>query len=292
MDAALFPSTFRRELLPFGPGVRPAQEREEARDARRAKPQPAQEGKHGSDLRIQGLAKQFGDKPVLTAIDLHVKPGEFVAIVGRSGCGKSTLLRLALGLEAPNAGAITIDGVASEAGGAARARFVFQEHRLLPWERIADNVALGAPRTLPKAERLAVAEAALERVGLGGRGRDRPSVLSGGQRQRVALARALVSAPQLLALDEPMGALDALTKIEMQHLLESVWRAEGFTALLVTHDVAEAVSLADRIVVMENGRIAHEEAITLPRPRRHGDEEAVRIERRILDRLLSVPAGA
>ena len=292
MDAALFPSTFRREFLPFGPGVRPAQEREEARDARRAKPQPAQEGKRGSDLRIQGLAKQFGDKPVLTAIDLHVKPGEFVAIVGRSGCGKSTLLRLALGLEAPNAGAITIDGVASEAGGAARARFVFQEHRLLPWERIADNVALGAPRTLPKAERLAVAEAALERVGLGGRGRDRPSVLSGGQRQRVALARALVSAPQLLALDEPMGALDALTKIEMQHLLESVWRAEGFTALLVTHDVAEAVSLADRIVVMENGRIAHEETITLPRPRRHGDEEAVRIERRILDRLLSVPAGA
>ncbi|GGD98234.1 aliphatic sulfonates import ATP-binding protein SsuB [Aureimonas endophytica] len=287
MDAAFFPSVFRREALPFGPGVRPEAERQAVSDRRVAGRRPSGAPAGGAALSIEGVGKRFGDKTVLAGIDLKAAPGEFVAIVGRSGCGKSTLLRLALGLERPEEGTIAIDGKAPGAGGEADARFVFQEPRLLPWERVVDNVALGAPRHLKPAERRDLAEATLARVGLEGRGAERPAVLSGGQRQRVALARAIVSRPRLLALDEPLGALDALTRIEMQRLLETVWQAERFTVLLVTHDVAEAVALADRVVLMEDGRIAYEEAIDLPRPRRHGDAEAGRIERRILDRLLA-----
>ena len=132
-----------------------------------------------------------------------------------------------------------------------------------------------------------IAKDVLAQVGLAGRDHDWPAVLSGGQKQRVALARALASHPRLLAFDEPLGALDALTRIEMQDLIERVWRAKGFTAIVVTHDVAEAVALADRILVLEEGRVAMDVPVHLPRPRRRGDPEAAAIEGRILERLLS-----
>jgi sulfonate transport system ATP-binding protein len=163
-------------------------------------------------------------------------------------------------------------------------RIMFQDARLLPWKRVLDNVALG----LPNDQRAAASEV-LSRVGLSDRGGDWPARLSGGQRQRVALARALVHNPRLLLLDEPLGALDALTRIEMHRLIESLWRASGFTALLVTHDVQEAIALADRVILIEDGRIALDETIHLARPRSHGDAGFAALEKRILDRVLQKP---
>ena len=231
---------------------------------------------------IRGLVKRFGDKPVLDGIDLTVPQGQFVAIIGKSGCGKSTLLRLLAGLDEPTEGVI-------EHGGSGRAavdtRIMFQEPRLLPWARVVDNVAVGLTGIAKGAPARERAAARLAEVGLAERGGDWPSVLSGGQRQRVALARALVGEPRILALDEPLGALDALTRIEMQGLLEGVWRDQGFTAVLVTHDVAEAVVLADRVIVLDQGRVALDLAVPLPRPRRHGAPDIARLEARILARL-------
>ena len=235
----------------------------------------------GAALTVRGLVKQFGATRVLHELDLHVPAGQFVAIVGRSGCGKSTLLRLIAGLDQPDAGRIAFGADAAEP-----ARVMFQEPRLLPWARILANVevGLGAGRGSPEAR--GDAFEALDAVGLGERARDWPSTLSGGQKQRVALARALVSRPRLLALDEPLGALDALTRIEMQRLLEQVWLKERFTAILVTHDVGEAIALADRIVLIERGAIAMDAAVDLPRPRHRGDPKVAALEERILDRLL------
>ena len=163
---------------------------------------------------------------------------------------------------------------------------MFQEPRLLPWARVADNVAVGLTGLVRGAAARERALAILGEVGLADRAGDWPSVLSGGQRQRVALARALVGQPQILALDEPLGALDALTRIEMQELLERVWLRQSFTAVLVTHDVAEAVVLADRIVVLDQGRIVLDLDVPLPRPRRHGAPEVARLEARVLAQLL------
>ena len=165
-------------------------------------------------------------------------------------------------------------------------RIMFQDARLLPWKRVQDNVALG----LPPGRRGAAADV-LARVGLGDRLGEWPARLSGGQRQRVALARALVHDPRLLLLDEPLGALDALTRIEMHRLIEGLWRSSGFTALLVTHDVQEAVALADRVILIEDGQIALDQRIDLPRPRSHGDAAFAAIEKRILDRVLQKPEG-
>ena len=163
---------------------------------------------------------------------------------------------------------------------------MFQEPRLLPWARVARNVEVGLTRAEHRRARRHLAREALLRVGLAERTDDWPAVLSGGQKQRVALARALVSRPWLLALDEPLGALDALTRIGMQELIETVWRAQRFTAVLVTHDVTEAVTLADRMLVLEDGRITADLAVDLPRPRRKGDPDLARIEGRVLDHLL------
>jgi sulfonate transport system ATP-binding protein len=163
---------------------------------------------------------------------------------------------------------------------------MFQDARLLPWKRVVDNVALGLPP-----ERRGDALKVLEQVGLADRANDWPARLSGGQRQRVSLARALVHNPRLLLLDEPLGALDALTRIEMHRLIENLWRASGFTALLVTHDVQEAVALADRVILIEDGRIALDEVIHLPRPRSQGDAAFAALEKRILDRVLQKPAA-
>jgi sulfonate transport system ATP-binding protein len=238
----------------------------------------------GAAVKLLGLTKEFGDHRVLKGIDLTIRPGQFVAVVGRSGCGKSTLLRLIAGLDEPSAGSIAVD---DEAGGDRDVvRLMFQEPRLLPWQRVAANVAVGLGHAAGRQVRRAQAAAALREVGLAGRDSAWPSVLSGGQKQRVALARALVSHPRLLLLDEPLGALDALTRIEMQDLIERVWQQKGFTAIVVTHDVSEAVMLADRILLLEDGDVALDVAVALPRPRLHGDPEAAAIEGEILKRLL------
>lgn len=232
----------------------------------------------GAPVSVRGLTVEFGDNRVLDRLDLDLAAGEFVSIVGRSGCGKSTLLRAILGLIKPSAGEIDSDVGAS--------RVVFQEPRLLPWATVRDNVAVGARGIADKVERDRLIDARLAEVGLADKASAWPSTLSGGQRQRVSLARALISQPRLLVLDEPLGALDALTRIEMQELLEHVWETEGFSALLVTHDVAEAVALGDRVIVLEAGHIALDIRVDIPRPRRHGDPELARIEGVILDRLL------
>ena len=163
---------------------------------------------------------------------------------------------------------------------------MFQEPRLLPWQRVIDNVEVGLAQTIGARSRRHQAREVLAQVGLADRENDWPSILSGGQRQRVALARALASHPRLLALDEPLGALDALTRIEMQELIERMWLDKGFTAIVVTHDVTEAVALADRVLLLEEGAIAMDVAVEIPRPRRRGDAAAARIEGHILDRLL------
>lgn len=247
----------------------------------RALHQPATAPHAPTAFAFRGVGRRFGTKSVLTGLDLEVPEGQFLAIIGKSGCGKSTLLRLLAGLDQPDAGRIDRPGQASPAD----TRIMFQEPRLLPWSRITDNVAVGLTGIAEGPTALARAEAILAEVGLADRGGDWPSTLSGGQRQRVALARALVGEPRILTLDEPLGALDALTRIEMQTLLERIWREKGFTAVLVTHDVAEAVILADRVVVLEQGRIALDLQIDLPRPRPHGSPEVARYEQQILDQL-------
>jgi sulfonate transport system ATP-binding protein len=236
----------------------------------------------GLSLTIRNLRKSFGTNEVLRDIDLHVPAGQFVAIVGRSGCGKSTLLRLIAGLESIDAGSVSFGDQLQPQD----VRVMFQEPRLLPWARVLANVevGLGGERKLPDAQPRA--ENALAEVGLSDKRAQWPAVLSGGQKQRVALARALVGNPRLLAFDEPLGALDALTRISMQRLLGRVWRNQGFTAILVTHDVSEAVALADRVLVIEGGQIAHDIDVDIRRPRQRGSAELARLEGSILDELL------
>ncbi|WXU23425.1 ATP-binding cassette domain-containing protein [Bradyrhizobium sp. A5] len=238
----------------------------------------------GLPLSIRGLRKSFGDNEVLRGIDLHIPAGQFVAIVGKSGCGKSTLLRLIAGLEKRDAGSISFGDAKVQPEDV---RVMFQEPRLLPWARVLSNVEVGLGRDRSSSDAHARAEKALAEVGLTDKRDQWPSVLSGGQKQRVALARALVSRPRVLAFDEPLGALDALTRISMQRLLERVWRDQGFTAILVTHDVAEAVALADRVLVIDEGRIAHDVTVNLARPRERGSAELAGLEGSILSHLLS-----
>lgn len=218
-------------------------------------------------IRIRDLRKSFGDRQVLRGVSLDIEPGQFVSVVGRSGCGKSTLLRLIAGLETPDEGTIQTD--ADDKRGAA-IRIMFQEPRLLPWASVIRNVDIGLAGTEMQG-RHHLARQALASVGLADRAHEWPSALSGGQKQRVALARALINQPGLLLLDEPLGALDALTRIEMQLLLESMWLSRRFTAVLVTHEVAEAVVLSDRVLLLDSGRITEDIWIDLPRPRRRGD---------------------
>jgi sulfonate transport system ATP-binding protein len=236
----------------------------------------------GLPLTIRGLRKSFGDNEVLRGIDLHIPAGQFVAIVGRSGCGKSTLLRLIAGLETIDAGTVGF----GEETRPEDVRVMFQEPRLLPWARVLSNVEVGLGRDRASSDAQIRAQRALTEVGLDDKRGQWPAVLSGGQKQRVALARALVSHPRVLAFDEPLGALDALTRISMQRLLERVWRDQAFTAILVTHDVSEAVALADRVLVIENGRIAHDIDVDIPRPRQRGSADLAALEGSILRGLL------
>ena len=220
----------------------------------------------GLALTIRDLRKSYGDNAVLRGIDLHIPAGQSVAIVGRSGCGKSTLLRLIAGLERAGAGTISF----GEATRPEDVRVMFQEPRLLPWARVLSNVEVGLGRDRHSPDAQARAGQALVEVGLDSKRGEWPASLSGGQKQRVALARALVSHPRVLAFDEPLGALDALTRISMQRLLERVWLDQGFTAILVTYDVTEAVALADRVLIIEGGRIAHDVKVEIDRPRQRG----------------------
>ncbi|MGO4711150.1 ATP-binding cassette domain-containing protein [Bradyrhizobium sp. 2TAF24] len=251
----------------------------EAEVARAAVPSTAR----GLPITLRGVRKAFGDHEVLRGIDLHIPAGQFVAIVGRSGCGKSTLLRLIAGLDSADAGSITFG---EQDNAKAQVRMMFQEPRLLPWARVLGNVevGLGADRRSPDARQQA--ERALHEVELDAKRDQWPAVLSGGQKQRVALARALVSRPRVLAFDEPLGALDALTRITMQRLLERVWSDQSFTGILVTHDVAEAVAVADRVLVLEDGRIANDIQIDLKRPRSRGSAAVAALEETILRDLL------
>ena len=251
---------------------------EQARQLRRGSGAPSR----GLSLTIRSLRKSFGDNEVLRGIDLHIPAGQSVAIVGRSGCGKSTLLRLIAGLETATAGTISL----GEDARPEDVRVMFQEPRLLPWARVLPNVEVGLGRQRHSPDAQARAESALGEVGLADKRTQWPAVLSGGQKQRVALARALVSQPRVLAFDEPLGALDALTRISMQRLLERVWLDQGFTAILVTHDVAEAVALADRVLVIEDGHIAQDYSVDVPRPRQRGSAELAALEGAILKNLL------
>ncbi|TAK90331.1 MAG: ABC transporter ATP-binding protein, partial [Aquabacterium sp.] len=228
---------------------------------------------HAGTIEIKNLNKQYEVKgkplKVLDNISLSIKPGEFVSIVGSSGCGKSTLLRLLIGLESGYEGQLLLDGQPIKGTSLDRG-IVFQDHRLFPWLTVEKNVALGllnAPGT--QASKDKAVQEHIELVGLKGFEKAYPYQLSGGMSQRAAIARALVNRPEVLLLDEPFGALDALTRTRLQQELQRIWQAEGITAILVTHDVEEAVYLGDRVVVMQPrpGRIKRVVEVPLARPR-------------------------
>ncbi|MBN9058967.1 ABC transporter ATP-binding protein [Kaistia sp. MMO-174] len=224
-----------------------------------------------------------GPLPVLENIDLKIEPGSFVALLGPSGSGKSTLLRLVAGLEPPVAGSVLADGVAVEAPDPSRV-LVFQDPTLFPWRTVRRNVALGLEaqgRLKTEGHRI---DEAIGRVRLSEFADAFPHQLSGGMAQRAALARALVNDPRLLLLDEPLGKLDQLTRLTMQGELLALWQQSGFTALLVTHDVEEALLLADRIVIFSDrpARILGERRVERAHPRHRGDPELVALRREIL----------
>jgi sulfonate transport system ATP-binding protein len=219
-----------------------------------------------------GVTRRFGDRSVLQGIDLHLVHGEFVALLGHSGSGKSTLLRALAGLDPDVEGAIRVPQ---------RRSVVFQDARLLPWARVLANVVLG----LDGADVDQRGWAALREVGLEGHAHDWPKTLSGGEAQRAALARALVRQPGLLLLDEPFGALDALTRIRMHGLLQQLCARHEPAVLLVTHDVDEAILLADRILVLTAGRISLDVTVDLARPRSYAETEFVELRTRLLHEL-------
>ncbi|GER23380.1 ABC transporter [Zafaria cholistanensis] len=243
---------------------------------------------------FRGLGRSFGEgtarRTVLRDIDFDVVPGELVAILGPSGCGKSTLLRAVAGLDAPSAGEVLIDGTAVE-GIDGRCAVAFQEPRLMPWQSVRRNVALGLPHGTGKAEGDARVDELIDLVELGAHASHRPREISGGMAQRASLARALARRPGVLLLDEPFGALDALTRLKMQDLLLEVRRVAPATVLLVTHDVDEALQLADRILVLgrtpdrEGATIS--EVLTVPgeRPRDRASAELARMRSALLESL-------
>ncbi|AIB12622.1 sulfonate ABC transporter ATP-binding protein [Azospirillum argentinense] len=221
---------------------------------------------------VRGLVRGFGNGNVLDGLSLDLQPGSFTALLGRSGCGKSTLLRTLAKLDPAPHGTVTLPDERA---------VVFQEPRLVPWMPVLRNVTLGLRHADAEARGLA----ALAEVGLSHRTRAWPLTLSGGEAQRAALARALVREPRLLLLDEPFAALDALTRLRMQGLVETLWRAHAPAILLVTHDVDEALLLADRALVMADGRIAADIPVPLARPRRHGNPGFIALRSRLLSEL-------
>jgi sulfonate transport system ATP-binding protein len=216
---------------------------------------PAREdGQDTLVARVRGLSRAFGGRAILAGLDIDIAPGEFIALIGRSGSGKSTLLRALAGLDPEVTGEVQVSGAAAVA---------FQEPRLVPWKPVSANVCLGLRTANPRA----AAAGALAEVGLSGRAGAWPLTLSGGEAQRASLARALVREPRLLLLDEPFSALDALTRIAMHRLVLRLWELHRPAVLLVTHDVDEALALADRVAVLADGRIGYSCQIDAPRPR-------------------------
>jgi sulfonate transport system ATP-binding protein len=243
---------------------------------------------HASDLVIRGLSKSFVIDgkvlPVLQDITLSVEPGHFLTIVGASGCGKSTLLRLIAGLERDFEGEITVNrrpvvGPSLDRG------LVFQDHRLFPWLTVEGNIALAfEARSIGQAEKKKLIREQVALVGLNGFERAYPSQLSGGMAQRAAIARALVNEPEILLLDEPLGAVDALTRLYLQRELQRIWIQKGITMIMVTHDIEEALFLGDRVVVLQPrpGRIRRIIDLDLPHPRDHEDASIIRLKKEIL----------
>ncbi|MBC9248876.1 sulfonate ABC transporter ATP-binding protein [Pseudomonas alcaligenes] len=245
-------------------------------------------------LHIRGLNKQYRIDgkalPVLQNIDLQVRPGEFVSIVGASGCGKSSLLRLIVGLENEYEGEILLDGKAVS-GTSLERGIVFQDHRLFPWKTVEQNVALALQNQgLGKQEKAERVAEHLALVNLTGFEQAYPHQLSGGMAQRAAIARALITQPKVLLLDEPFGALDALTRVHLQRELQRIWVQQRSTMIMVTHDVEEALYLGDRVIVMDArpGRIKHEVQVDLPHPR---ERNAPRLQKQ-RDELLGELTGA
>ena len=232
----------------------------------------------GVVAQARGLSRSFADHVVLDDLDLDIGSGKFVAMIGRSGTGKSTLLRALAGLDRDVTGELAVSAPVS---------VVFQEPRLVPWKRVWANVSLGLRTGDPRS----VARSALDEVGLSARADAWPLTLSGGEAQRAALARALVRDPGLLLLDEPFSALDALTRITMHRLVLTLWERHQPAVLLVTHDVDEALALADRVLVLRDGRIAHSSGISVPRPRDRDHPSLTALRLRLLTEL-GVPAEA
>jgi sulfonate transport system ATP-binding protein len=242
----------------------------------------------GPALQIEKLNKSYslpqGPLQVLENVELTARSGEIVSIVGASGCGKSTLLRLIGGLEEITSGSILLGGVPMKGPGLERG-MVFQESRLFPWFTVEENIAFGCRRDLGETDKQKAVENHLRLVGLQGFEKAYPYQLSGGMQQRAAIARALVSRPQVLLLDEPFGALDALTRIQMQQEILRIWEAEKTILLLVTHDIDEAVFLGDRVLVMSNrpGTFRKTVRVDLPRPRDRSSLEFIKIRKEIYD---------
>jgi ABC-type nitrate/sulfonate/bicarbonate transport system ATPase subunit len=240
-------------------------------------------------VEIRDVAKSFqvdgGEVRALEGVSFTVEPGEFVSVLGPSGCGKSTLLRLVAGLETPDRGEIVVDRT-PVTGPSLRRGIVFQDHRLFPWLTVAANVELGLLKApLSEAEKRDTAQQLIDLVGLAGFEKAFPRQLSGGMAQRAAIARSLAARPRILLLDEPFGALDSITRSRMQGELLRIWQRESVTMILVTHDVAEAVYLSDRIVVMDGrpGRIRDVVDVDLPKPRERGDGAFTALTSRLLE---------
>lgn len=231
----------------------------------------------GAEVNMRSVGKSFAGRSVLREVNLDIAAGKFVSIIGPSGAGKSTLLRLVAGLDTPSAGRIEL----RTTGRKADVRLMFQEDRLLPWRTVLGNVRLGLNGRDREAREI------LRAVGLQGRENEFPIGLSGGQRQRVALARALIHEPDLLLLDEPFGALDAITRAAMQLLLEQLLAARPRTVLLVTHDVEEALLLSDRVLLVKDGGIAQDLVFDRPRPRHRGDPVLAALKEELLDGLVT-----
>jgi sulfonate transport system ATP-binding protein len=226
----------------------------------------------GPVAQVRGLSRTFGERRILDGLDIDIAGGEFVALIGRSGSGKSTLLRALAGLDRDVTGTLSVQGTVAVA---------FQEPRLVPWRRVRANVSLGLRTKDP----LTVSSAALAEVGLADQADAWPLTLSGGEAQRASLARALVREPRLLLLDEPFSALDALTRIAMHRLVLGLWARHQPAVLLVTHDVDEALALADRVLVLAGGRLGYGCRIEAPRPRNRDDPELIALRTRLLTEL-------